>query len=651
MSTSETHGSRPPEDRAGPDSPPALSEHPGFADTVLAAMPDPIFVFGPQNTLAWSNDPLQQVTGHSAQVLRGKSLTALFGEEGAASVGQTVDAARTKCEATTTEVALHTRDGPPRPCTLTARPFSNDAGPPRCVVGVARMDPAAGAHDETIRLERDQLTALYMGLPTPVAHYEVQDGTAIAHGVNVAFEKAFGVSRSEIIDCDLDALLVPDEHLSEAEALTRQAVEKGPVEAEVVREADEGPQHFRLNSVLFSDSETPKGYAIYTDITEQKEREQTLRAEQEALRSMYRITADQESSFENKMDRIIELGCEYLDVPYGILTRITDGTQRILQATGDHPALQPGESCPLSDSYCRKTVKKESLLAIRDAAAMDWAGDPPHERTGIRTYIGSQILVDGGLYGTLCFADSAIRDAEFTGRERTFVELMTRWASYELEQRRATEQLERQNERLDNFAGLVAHDLRNPLNVAKGRLELAADTEDLSHLPAIGRALGRMDEIIEDLLAITWGGQKLSDADLGDCDLASLIASCWERVDVPEAQLVVEDPPSCVYADESRLQRLLENLFRNAIEHGGDDVTLRVGALDDGFFVEDNGPGIPSERQEDVLKAGYSSAEEGTGLGLSIVKTIVDAHGWSLGLTEGRDGGARFEIHEGETDR
>jgi PAS/PAC sensor hybrid histidine kinase (EC 2.7.13.3) len=106
-----------------------------------------------------------------------------------------------------------------------------------------------------------------------------------------------------------------------------------------------------------------------------------------------------------------------------------------------------------------------------------------------------------------------------------------------------------------------------------------------------------------------------------------------------------------VRADANRLQRLLENLFRNAIEHGGEDVTLRIGALDDGFFVEDDGPGIPSDQQEEVLKAGYSSDEEGTGLGLSIVKTIVDAHGWSLALTEGRDGGARFEVTGAEVDR
>jgi signal transduction histidine kinase len=69
-----------------------------------------------------------------------------------------------------------------------------------------------------------------------------------------------------------------------------------------------------------------------------------------------------------------------------------------------------------------------------------------------------------------------------------------------------------------------------------------------------------------------------------------------------------------------------------------------VGRLDNGFFVEDDGPGIPEEMREKVFEAGYSSEEEGTGLGLSIVGTIAEAHGWTVSVTEGREGGARFEL-------
>jgi GAF domain-containing protein len=185
--------------------------------------------------------------------------------------------------------------------------------------------------------------------------------------------------------------------------------------------------------VLFSGGERSEGYAIYTDITEQKERERTLQEEQEALRTMYRITADRDAAFKEKVQQLIDLGREYLTLPYGFLTEITDGTQHIVQTSGTRPLFQPGESCPLSESYCRKTIQGESLLAVQDAPDEGWADDPAYEIFELGSYIGAQILVEGELYGTLCFAATEPRDESFTERERTFVELMTRWASYELE--------------------------------------------------------------------------------------------------------------------------------------------------------------------------------------------------------------------------
>ena len=100
-----------------------------------------------------------------------------------------------------------------------------------------------------------------------------------------------------------------------------------------------------------------------------------------------------------------------------------------------------------------------------------------------------------------------------------------------------------------------------------------------------------------------------------------------------------------VRADERRLKQLLENLLRNAVEHGGGDVTVRVGDLADGFFVADDGPGVPESERERVFETGYTTAEDGTGFGLSIVTDIVEAHDWEIRVTESDGGGGRFDVN------
>lgn len=205
------------------------------------------------------------------------------------------------------------------------------------------------------------------------------------------------------------------------------------------------------------------------------------------------------------------------------------------------------------------------------------------------------------------------------------------------------QEAEQRNRQLEDFAKIVSHDLRNPLNVATGRLQLARDEWDSDHLAAVEGALARIDEIIEDVLMLTWSGQGIDPEDFGELRLGELAEASWEHVDTADARLQIENEPT-VQGNEQRLQRLLENLFRNAVEHGGEEVTVRVGTLAEGFFVEDDGPGIPRENREKVFEAGYSSNEEGTGLGLSIVRTIAEAHGWDVSATEGREGGVRFEF-------
>ena len=202
-------------------------------------------------------------------------------------------------------------------------------------------------------------------------------------------------------------------------------------------------------------------------------------------------------------------------------------------------------------------------------------------------------------------------------------------------------ELEQRKDRLDEFASIVSHDLRNPLKTARGRLELAMKDCDSEQLPHVDRALDRMDTLIQDLLTLTRSGDTVADHE--PVDFEAVAKDCWGIVGTARSTLTAR-ADRMVYADRSRLKQVFENLIRNAVEHGGDDVTVTVGELDDGFYVEDDGPGIPEERRDEVFSAGYSTSETGTGFGLSIVRQIAEAHGWDVRITDGTDGGARFEF-------
>ncbi|MFB6082939.1 MAG: histidine kinase N-terminal 7TM domain-containing protein [Halorientalis sp.] len=209
-----------------------------------------------------------------------------------------------------------------------------------------------------------------------------------------------------------------------------------------------------------------------------------------------------------------------------------------------------------------------------------------------------------------------------------------------------TAELRRQNEQLDEFASIVSHDLRNPLNVAESAIELARHREQLSALERAEDAHERMETIIEDVLTLARQGQTVDETE--PVDLHAVAAEAWENVDTADATLrQVGDER--IRADRTRLLQVFENLFRNAVEHAGEDVTVTVGTLPDGFYVADDGPGIPEDEQSEVLEQGYTTSEDGTGFGLSIVETVAEAHGWEITVTDdegsGSSGGARFEFN------
>ena len=212
----------------------------------------------------------------------------------------------------------------------------------------------------------------------------------------------------------------------------------------------------------------------------------------------------------------------------------------------------------------------------------------------------------------------------------------------------ALDQLPEEPSTLDEVADILAHDVQSPLQVALGRVEMAKATGDIYHLEKIVQALRRLEELLEGVVKLIRTGDRVRTT--APIDLDDAVAKVRSTLEMPRAELQVEDS-IVIRADENALLQILENLFRNANQHAGPNVTVRVGRLNDGFFVEDDGPGIPVNRREAVFELGVSSGADRTGLGLGIVKRLIEAHGWEIRIVEGRDGGARFEISDVEVVR
>jgi len=263
----------------------------------------------------------------------------------------------------------------------------------------------------------------------------------------------------------------------------------------------------------------------------------------------------------------------------------------------------------------------------------------------------SLMILPLGEYGTISVGETVPEafDATDTFLARilaTATETSLEEHAQETELHRRRDELERQNERLQEFADVVSHDLRNPLTVATGRVSLARAECDSEHLETVERAHDRMAELIDDLLTLARAGDVIGEPE--PVALDALAEACWDQVSTRDAATLEVENDAAIVADRTRLRQLLENLFRNSLQHGRADdtvpITVRVRVHEDGFAVADDGVGIPAADRESVFEAGYSSHPDGTGFGLRIVDQIATAHGWAVTVEEHPLGGAQFTV-------
>jgi PAS domain S-box-containing protein len=384
-------------------------------------------------------------------------------------------------------------------------------------------------------------------------------------------------------------------------------------------------RHSHDGDVVFS--------GIIRDVTEQREYERALETLQDTASELLRAR-DREAV----ADRVVDSATDVLDFSHAALYLHdpTDDSFRpvawsdAVGTSGGGPPVVTGEA-----SLTRRAFESGETVTVTDLTSETPVLD--------RTAVAGAMLLPLESQGVLFVGSS--EEQTFDERATRIANVLATNAVAAMNRADREAALERRNEQLERFASIVSHDLRDPLNTAAAKTTLVrADLGDSDYLDDLDAVHDRMGEIIEDVLTLTREGR--AGVETEPVPLAEVVEEAWGTAGTPEATLEVADDLGTVGADRGRLRTLFENLFGNAVRHAGPDPTVRVGALADrrGFYVADDGPGIPEGERESAFEYGYTTDEDGTGLGLNIVAEVAEAHEWAVRLTDGAAGGARFEF-------
>lgn len=286
---------------------------------------------------------------------------------------------------------------------------------------------------------------------------------------------------------------------------------------------------------------------------------------------------------------------------------------------------------------------------------------------GVRSTIGVPVLIAGERRGVLMLAS---RKPEFFSLEDLrFAEAVGHWAGIIAHRAELAEQIGRnaaahaRRAAAEELVTVLAHDLRNflaPLTLRLDTLRLRAEragrADDVNDLDAAGRALGRLGNMVSDLLDVARIDRGLFHLNTQAVDLGALTVEVASTLDTPKHPVMVrvlEGERISVPGDPARLRQCLENLIANAIQQSpaGAAVSIFVRRgkgerLDDRALLEvaDEGPGIPQELLPHLFDRYVTgdTSRGGLGLGLYLAERIAAVHGGTLSVESKPGDGARF---------
>ena len=236
---------------------------------------------------------------------------------------------------------------------------------------------------------------------------------------------------------------------------------------------------------------------------------------------------------------------------------------------------------------------------------------------------------------------------------------LVRALRYAIVRARQQRSLERRTDQMEFFNSILRHDMLNGMNVIRARGELLATNLDGDNAEYAETIVKWSDDIIDLTEKVRAVLDTLSEEGLTEMkhrDLADVLDAGADRARSMSQSCTVNNHVSDIEVTaDDLLEDVFGNLFLNAVEHGGDDVTIDVtAAAADGLVqvrIADDGPGIPAEKRRTVFERGEKgSGSSGTGFGLYFVDSMVESYGGRIWIEESDAGGAAFVVELPRTD-
>ncbi|MEF8857047.1 MAG: response regulator, partial [Haloplanus sp.] len=349
----------------------------------------------------------------------------------------------------------------------------------------------------------------------------ILDADGRFHYVNGAYADLYGYDAANLLGRHWQLLYPDDEVAHVREEILPTVDRRGSWRGRTIGKRADGSTFIEDHVLTKSDD----GGLICTvkDVSDRTRREDQVKHLHDATRELLEAESDTEIA------TIVARASKNILAYPNTVVRLVDDAGSTLDpvAVTDQARTELGERPPyaVDEGPVGEVYRSGEPLIYADITERD----DEYERGEVRSVMYLPI----GEFGTVSISDTAVdvfdqADIDIAQILTTNADAALQRLDRERELRESRARLGAQNDALEQFASVVSHDLRNPLNVARGRLTLVAEDCESEHLPAVDSALGRMEALIDDVLALAREGEAVTDRTT--LDLESAVEQAWRHV-------------------------------------------------------------------------------------------------------------------------